>query len=1379
MTELQERISSLSPEKRALLARRMAQSAAPKERQAAIGHQPDGPIYPSFGQQTMWASDQTEYRTAQYNEGLRLEFRGELNIAALSQALNDLVERHVPLRTRFIKTEDGRLDIELTTGHEIQMPVRDLSAMDEGLREAALRAEMRAEANLPIPLDCTPLLRTRLYTLNAQHHVLQLTIHHAATDGWSVGLCLRDLAAFYNAAVSGVPAELPQLPITFFDYARWERELIASAEGKRLFSYWENQLKGTSFALNLPTDRPRNNEPTLRGSVRRFALSKVETTVLSTFCLREKVTPFMVTLAAFYAVLGRYTGQTDFVVGSQIASRSLIETEDLVGYMTNGILLRSSLDGDPTFRELLERVKKTALDAYAHQNLPLDLVVSRINPPRDPSRPALLPVMLIFQNAPAHRMEMSGLETSVEEVRSDTSKLDFMVELSISGGVLNGVIEYSTALFDAATMDRLWGHIVTYLSNAMEAPETKSAAIPMLPAGELNLLVEGWNATESAYPRETPLATLIEAQVERTPNAIAVADEKLQFTYKELNERANQLAHQLRAHGAGPNQLIGVCLDRSTDLVVTLLAIVKTGAAYVPLDPLLPGDRLRYMLQDSGLRLLISERSLSARLPLIAGTMLMLEDSGWLTNSRDNLAIEVMPEDLAYVIYTSGSTGKPKGVQIPRGALTNFLFSTRDLLQLSERDRLLAVTTISFDIAGLEIWLPLLAGAQVVLASRETAIDGAALLRLFERFDITCMQATPVTWRLLLEAGWRGKVGFQAVCGGEAMPPELARQLLPAAKRLWNMYGPTETTIWSTAHEVKNGTEPILIGRPLANTQCYILDEQMQPVPVGVTGELFIGGDGLAVGYLNRPELTAEKFVADPFRGEAARMYRTGDLARYRADGNIECLGRIDHQIKLRGYRVELGEIEAALKELPGVAQAVVVAHEDAAGDKRLAGYLIASGKPLQAPELRARLRLSLPNYMVPSTFRYMEQFPLTPNGKIDRKQLTPVEVAKSVPTEDCGRALTPIEETLAKIWAEVVDVPQVGIHDDFFEIGGNSLLAVRLLTRIRAEFPESRPTLPEILQFPSVEKFAHTLASVPANRSCLVTIRGGQQRPPFFVVPGAGGNVLSVKDLAEALPVDLPFCCLEARGLDGHSAPFTSVEDSAEYYVSLIRKVQPKGPYHLGGGCYGGLVAFEIARRLRALGETVGLLALIDTENSAYGQLISKKRLLALSMSFLVRRTLHHTKALPRVEPRNLRRYVHGRLVVLQGLTGKFARIAARKHTPPVSKGLQEQMPESAEPSNELSEAVARVRDASYLAAERYVPKAYDGHVIVFKAKMRLDDPYRDEALGWRPLALGGVTTHEIEGDHISIFAHPDVRAIAEKLDAAVPKATPSYGNR
>jgi amino acid adenylation domain-containing protein len=1235
-----------------------------------------------------------------------------------------------------------------------------------GEDEAGFQEFLACDRARGFDLSQAPLMRLTLFDHGQRRYRLVWTVHHILLDGRAFILVLNDVEEFYQRLRGGEHV-IPEPGPAFHPYIEWLKSL--DLEGAHQF--WADQLRGLAGPTPLLEDAQ-----SLGGALTGFGAEELRLSKDATSALREVAKHYDITLntivmGVWGLLLSRYSGEQDVLFGATKTSRrgSIADVDAVVGLFLNTVPVRTTLPPEVSIATALQDLRSEWLSLRAYEHTPL----TRIKEASEfaPSA-SLFDSLVVYENQGFHTALTAISECWKAREWHLLEQTNFPLTFAVYGDPeMLLKLEFDRRKFTHKTAQRILRHARQLFESIAANPEKKIAELTLLtPAERQQLLVE-WNDTKRVYPRETSLAALVEAQVERTPDAIAVVYGKQQLTYRELNERANQLAHELRKHGSGPNQLVGLYVERSINMVMALLAIVKAGAAYLPLDPLFPAERINYMLEDSGVRILVTEQSLRGALPVFAGTAILLEDAGWQTNDCHNRAEAVGPEDLAYLIYTSGSTGKPKGVQVLRGALTNFLWSMRDWLQLSERDCLLAVTTISFDIAGLELWLPLLVGAQVVVASREEAADGYALRGLLDRHNITFLQATPVTWRLLFDSGWSGKPDLQTVCGGEAMPPELAAQLVPAVKRVWNLYGPTETTIWSTGYRVTNG-QPILIGRPLANTTCYILDGQRRPVPIGVIGELYIGGDGLARGYLNRPELTAEKFVPDLFRGNGARMYRTGDLARYRADGNIECLGRIDHQVKIRGYRIELGEIEAALKEQPEIKQAVVVAREDTPGDKRLVAYLVASTSTMPATsELRTRLKRQLPDYMVPTAYVFLDQLPISPNGKIDRKAL-PAPEADAYSTREYEPPQGEIEAAIAVIWADELELDRVGRHDNFFELGGHSLMAVRLIAKIRAAFPQCQPSLAVLLKAPTVEQYARTLSGGQADWSCLVPVREGNERPPFFCVPGGGGNVLSLRDLAMALPPVQPFYCLQARGLDGKSAPFSSVEETAECYVDLIRRVQPHGPYHLGGGCYGGLVAFEMARRLRSLGETVSVVALIDTYNFSYGRFISKPKLLYCNALFFLRRSLHHLRKLGRVKPRDWGSYLLGRARTFMRLTRSVLRLAKGGDGTQFPTNLLNADQQTLDGSGELGGVLSRVREASLLAARDFVPKPYDGHLLVFSARKRNDDPYRDEALGWRPVALGGVTAYEIDGDHVSIFSSPIVGAIAEELDRSLRQA-------
>jgi len=1295
---------------------------------------------------------------------LVISFKEAPAVAILERAWQAVVDKHPALRTSF--RWEGLLEPMQQVHDEVSIRIEQHQDWDEATFSAFLTADRRRGFDLKQP----PLIRLTLFGAGAGPMRLVWTLHHILMDGRACTVVLNEVEQFYDDLLRGVPLK-NTLGLPYKPYTKWVEQLDLSDAN----DFWREKLRGFIAPTPLPCEPDGLPKDTsIHGEI-EIKLSEDVTSRLRDIARQFKITLNTIAMGSWAILLSRFSGESEVVFATVKTARgnSVPDADSIVGLFLNTIPVRVAVNPATQVGEMLKRLYAEWIWMSLRQYDFTPLVqIKRVSD--FPKSEPIFNSLVVFENQQLgtalanSQPHWRGREFSFHEQTGLPLALSAFGDAEM---VLK--LEYDVHRFSRTTAERILVHLVQIFASVADDPDETIGNLKVIPDVERHRLLVEWNATERVYPKETPLAALVEAQVERTPDAIAVVYGEQKLTCRELNERANQLAEELRKFGAGPDQLVGLLVERSIDMVVALLAIMKAGAAYLPLDPLFPPERLGYMLEDSGVRVLVTQQSLRKELPAFAGETIMLEDTRWQGNSRDNLVVAVRPEHLAYVIYTSGSTGKPKGVQIPREALTNLLWSMREWLQLSERDRLLALTTISFDMAGPELWLPLLVGAQMVVASREEAADGIALRGLLESHGITFLQATPVTWQLLFDAGWRGKPDLQAVCGGEAMPQEVAAQLAPAVKKLWNLYGPTETTIWSTRYLVEDGQAPILIGSPLANTRCYILDGQGQPVPLGATGELYIGGDGLARGYLNRPELTAEKFVPDPFRGGGTRMYRTGDLARYRADGNMECLGRVDHQIKLRGYRIELGEIEAALKEQPEIKQAVVIAREDKPGDKLLVAYLVATNRTIPATsELRMRLKRQLPDYMVPKAYVFLDQLPISPNGKIDRRALPAPAETRVAPVDTYVAPRNQLEETLTGIWAETLGVQRVGIQDDFFEMGGDSLDAVRLLLRILAAFPACQPSLAVLLKAPTVEQFARTLNSGQADWSCLVAVREGNERPPFFCVHGAGGNVLSMRDLAMALPSSLPFYCLQARGLDGQAAPFSSVEETAEFYIDQIRNVQSHGPYYLGGGCYGGLVAFEMARRLRSMGETVSVVALMDTWNFAYGRFISKPKLFYFNSRFFLRRTLHHMRTLSEVKPRDWAGYFLGRAKTFLQLAKSVARIAEGGDETQFPVSLVDTKLQGLESHGELRQILERVRNASHVAALNFIPKPYDGHLLVFSARTRVDDPYRDEALGWSPVALRGVTSHVIDGDHLSIFRSPAVGAIAEKLDRALQDA-------
>jgi amino acid adenylation domain-containing protein len=1012
----------------------------------------EGPLRCSFAQEQFWLVDQLTPGTTAYNFSWPMRLEGRLDSDALGRAVTEVVRRHEALRTRFTASDGQPMQIIEKTG-TAALELIDL--VGEPDPEGAARRLIDEHTATAFDLSRGPLLRVVLMRLGEQDHVLLIVVHHIVFDGVSKVVLYRELGECYEAFAAGREPMPPELSTQYADYAEWERSRLDPERLEGELAHWRAQLEGAQTALELPTDRPRPAVSSLRGARYRQPLSGDLRRALEALARGDGATFFMAVLATFEVLLYRYTGQEDLLVGTPVDTRTVRHLESVIGPFINTAVIRGDLSGAPSFRELLRGVQQRTVDALEHQELPFERLVAAIAPERDLSRHPLFQALLAL-NPSETGLRLEGLNVSDLDPAWSGARVDLFLILDDLPQGLEAIWEYSTDLFEPGTIERMAGHFTRLLEEIVADPDRPIDDLALLGEQERVLLVEEWNQTEAEIPQQR-LEHLVAEQARQTPDRVAVRFEQRELSYEELDACANRLANRLQALGAGPDELVGVCLNRSEELLVALLATMKTGAAYVPIDPEFPPARQELMLTDAQVRVLVTEETLLASLPVGSATVLCVD------RDREEIALasdsppthEAGAEDLAYVIYTSGSTGQPKGVEIPHRALVNLLCAMRERPGLSADDVLVAVTTLSFDIAGLELYLPLIAGAQVVLAPAQTAADPRALARLLESSGATVMQATPTTWRMLIDSGWMGLTGLKALCGGEALPPALADELVARVPELWNMYGPTETTIWSTCAHVREAGQPLTIGRPIANTTLHVLDRRGRPAPIGVPGELLIGGAGLARGYRNRPELTAERFVA----GEpgAERLYRTGDLARYRPDGTVQFLGRLDHQVKLRGFRIELGEIEATLGRHPAVALAAATVHEAPGGEPALIAYVAADGDPADPEELRRFLGQSLPTYMVPATIVTLERLPLTPNGKIDRNALP----APELPLSSDEHYLEPrgaTEVAVASVFCEVLGIERASAYDDFFALGGQSLLAARLVSRLIAKLEIELP---------------------------------------------------------------------------------------------------------------------------------------------------------------------------------------------------------------------------------------------------------------------------------------------------------------------------------
>jgi aspartate racemase len=1161
------------------------------------------------------------------------------------------------------------------------------------------------------------------------------------------------------------------LPIQYADFAQWQRKWLQGETLEGHLSYWKQQLGGSLPSLELPTDRPRASTQTFWGDRQRLVLSATLTKALKALSRQEGATLFMTLLAAFQTLLHRYTNQEDIIVSSPIAGRTRGETEGLIGCFINTLVLRTDLSGDPTFCELLGRVREGALGTFTHQDLPFRKLVEELQPERSLHSTPLSQVMFILQNAPMPPLELLGMTLSHQEIFTETAMLDLTLEIWEKPEGLSCWFEYKTDLFDASTIARMAGHFERLLKSIVANPNRRLSRLPLLSDAERQQLLSQWSTVRTAPRSSRCIHQLFEAQVERAPQAVAVEHEGQRLTYQQLNVRANQLAHYLRKHGVGPEVRVGFCVERSLGMVVGLLGVLKAGGAYVPLDPLYPQLRLKLMGEDAQVRVLLTQQRLRERLP-VSGAEVVCLDTDWpqiMRERSENLDSGVQSQNLAYVIYTSGSTGQPKGVMIEHRSLVNYVEAAIEEYGIESTDRMLQFASISFDASAEEIYPCLARGGTLVLRTEQMIGAAAKFLEQCREWSLTVMSLPTAYWHEVVmqieaEALTIPPSVRLVIIGGEPArleAVELWQRLVGERVQLLNTYGPTEATVVATQCDLSRLTgvgarKAVPIGRALRNVQTYILDSQLQPVPIGVPAELVLGGDGLARGYLNRPELTAEKFVPNPFCSEAgARLYRTGDLARWLADGTIEFLGRVDHQVKIRGFRIELGEIEALLRQHASVGECLVVDREDGPGDKRLVAYLVArNGSPPAMPELRNYLKEKLPEYMVPSVFVMLEALPLTPNGKVDRQALPVPNPTRSEPENSFVRPRNNLERQLTKIWQELLGIQLIGVKDNFFDFGGHSLLAVRLIARIEKSIGKSLP-LATLFQAPTIEQLASTLRRQESSPPWfpLVPFQTGDSKPPFFCLHGG------VQVLAKLLGADQPLYGLPPHGQDGRRAPST-VEDMAADYIEEIRTIQPNGPYYIGGYSFGGIVTFEVAQQLQKQGQEVALLVLLDPTKPDYRKapsLLMPSSAKPLPNSTLlwdeVRQHLHNLVMLPFQAKLA---YLWGRVRWrTEGIKRALKMIACRFCFAigcPVPFTLR----------------TFYCFAISAQAAREYAPQVYTGDMVLF----RTQTPSYDSQLDWPRLTAGALEIHEVPGNHRDILKEPYVQVLAKHLKECLHRA-------
>ncbi len=1522
MPDFSRRISGLPPKKRTLLQEQLrlvrARAVDTQRIQPVEG---EGPWPLSFAQERLWFIDQLYGADPTYNELNLFRLAGDLDVDAVQQALNEIVERHEVLRTVYIN-EGGEPRQLILPARRVPLPVNDLrSVPDEGLE--TFRQLALAAAHEPFDLAQDFMLRAHLYRMGDDDYRLLLVKHHIATDGWSTQILLRELSELYAAAHNGRPASLPSLPIQYKDFAVWQRSEAHHARLSSELSYWKEQLHGLPV-LELPTDRPRPAKQDHNSRTIFFHIPQAISKALGDLALEAHATRYMVLMSAFLTLLYRRSGQVDISAGTPVANRQKVDLEGLLGFFVNMLVIRGDLSGNPSFRDLLARLRAVILEALQHQDLAYAQLIAELQPERHVNRNPLFQVAFQVSGETGSRLDFPGIVVQRERFDFGIGKFDINVAVSAGDDSWLGHWQYSTALFDEETAQQMVAHFLQIMEAIALDSDVRVDRLPPLRAGagqsapagrretavsppkkiheplvvsadaalvsaveagvaaiwaavlgidrvgsdehfldlgggsmqamqilarvrsafqvqlsysslfttptvadmaraivaadaaeldvqtsvpsavrpdegggpeqqlasgrsvskpntftreERRLLFE-LNETAVPYPREQTIHALFEQQVHRSPQETAVTFEGKALSYAELDQRANQLAHYLIEQGIQPGDIVGLALERSLDLIAALLAILKAGGAYLPVDSAYPAERIRGMFEDAQCRRIITYAAAGSTLPAAADRLILVDDrqtgqaiAGG-SSDRPHLDVDLTAVSPAYVIFTSGSTGRPKGVVIPHRGVVR-LVKNNNFADLGPEQRFMQFAPISFDAATLEIWGPLLNGGQLFVYPPGPAnlSDLAAYLRAHR---ISYLFLTSGLFHQMVEHEVETLAGVQQVqSGGDVVSAAHVRRLLRQGGicRFTNVYGPTENTTYTTFNPVRDAetlADRIPIGKPIHNSTVYILDEDMQPAPVGVPGELYIGGDGLALGYLNNPQLTAEKFIVDHFSSDsAARLYRTGDRACYLPDGTIDFLGRRDRQMKIRGFRIEPVEIENRLTSHEDVQEAVVVSRDSETAGKQLLAYIVpAAGRTPDAGALSGYVAQLLPDYMIPQAIIPLERMPLDPNGKIDRGALPEPEIGQQAAGGQETAPGTPQEIALAAIWQEVLDLPSVDIHTNFFDAGGHSLLGIRLLAIVEERLGKRLP-VSLLFEAATVAELAPYLADdEPVSRDqTLVPIRSSGTRPPFFCVHGFGGGVLGYADLSEKLGNDQPFYGLQAAGLNGEVAPDETIEAMAQRYVRAVREVQPDGPYYIGGYCVGGVIAFEMARQLEDLGEETAVLALI--EGSAPGARKNGGPTLDRSYLATIWRSIpfwaqdYVTFGVSHLR-RQVRAKARQQAVQWQRRFGQTAELDLTDRVALDLEGV---------PDHQRQLMTTHLR-----ALGRYNPGAYNGRVSLFRAEHKTISSalFRsgDETNGWAALARGGVDIHVVAGAHRNVHLAPYVASLAESLSTSLKQS-------
>ncbi len=1312
----------------------------------------------SHAQRRFWVLDRLDPGDPALNVAVRWRLEGEVPVASVERAFRLILARHEVLRTYFEQSGGDPVQI-VTPRVSFRIPVIDLTSSPESQALAEAERIAKIEARASFDLSMPPLIRVTLVQIRKDVSLLFVTAHHTVCDGWSVGIIAKEFGEICAAAAAGRFPALPELPLSYGEFSEWQNEQLRDPSSQSEIDYWAAKLKGMGY-FELRTDKPRQPTQTINSDITSVLLDRKLVADAQELARAHHCTFFMTALGALLTLLHRYSGETDIAIGTQVVGRDEVELENLVGVFINTLLLRGDVGGNPTFAGLLERMNDLVTEAFEHPHVPLERLIEILKPKRELNRNPLFSVNFIYQRSFIENGTYGTFKLIDIPSFSPGGLYDlnfFMVERP-EGWRLS--CEYKTDLFENATICRMLGHLQNILRAAAADPQRRLAAIPLPSAAERNELLVELNRTETPFPSHLTLPEMFAAQAAKTPTAVALIFEDRTLTYGELEARSNKLARHLRKLGVGPETLVAICAERSLELVVGLQAIHKAGGAYVPLDPQYPRDRLEFMLRDSGATVLLTQEALLRRLPASGAQVVCLDRDRRLIEEQPASAppLTARPDNLAYLIYTSGSTGKPKGAMNTHRAIVNRLVWMQEAYRLGSTDRVLQKTPISFDVSVWELFWPLLYGAQMVLARPGGHQDPSYLAEVIEQQRVSVLHFVPSMLSVFLQRADLRRVRSlrHTFCSGEALSVDTQNRFLRSLPgKLHNLYGPTEAAIDVTYWEcrVMDPQANVPIGRPIANIHLYVLDAHREPTPFGVAGELYIGGVGVARGYLNRPQLSQERFIDSPFvQGE--RLYRTGDLVRYRADGNLEFLGRLDHQVKLRGLRIELGEIEVALREQPGVRDAAVLVRDLAPGDQRLVAYFVAtSAASITESTLRSSLAARLPDYMVPSAFVRLEVLPLTPNGKLDRAALPlPQTQVSLVPAP---QSFDETETRLAALWRAVLRCGEVKRSDNFFELGGHSLLAAQLLVKIEAEFGR-RLTLAAMFKSPSIGEQAKLLRRKDDRDfdfRQVVKLQPNGSRPPIISIHNTG----IFFGLCKHLGTDQPFTSLQLfdPSLRDDSLPET-IEDIAAAYLQLIRRIQPTGPYIFAGWCIAGIIAFEVARQLQAsTGESATLL-IMDTWAPGYLRRLPRLRAKLADYSYRLQ-----------LIGIDWRKVATGK----QTLAGFLMnRQTVKKLRRLCGIGKNEETPTQVD-FNVMSDETYDRRLLEHLerAARKYEARPADLKVSLFRSSQEPRGPFLEYDMGWSTLAMRGTDVTLIEGDHTTMFQLPGVERMGAEITSRI----------